>query len=164
MSTVDDLLALKEQTQTLSLLRRLADVPADTPIRIIGKIEEEKRVGKVLMWPAEGTWNVYFVGYHVQQDESTSNVPTRFYRAYPIAGGDLDVLKLDIAIVQQAVLSGVAEAEAIRKVKKALEYIDGTEKRLLAAEDRFREGYPAKVAECARARAEMMPLREILRG
>ena len=164
MSTVDDLLDAVERTQTIAFLRRLGETPGSIPVRIIGKIEEAARNGRVIMWPKDHGWEVWFVGYHIKTDESTSNVPTNFYRAYPISGEDLSQLKLDTATIQQAILAGVSESESAKKIAKALEQIKAAEDRLLSAEDRFRDGQPDKARECARARAELMPVRAILQG
>ena len=55
--------------------------------------------------------------------------------------------------------------DAARRVKEALEYIRDTEARLLRRENSLREiGMQEQVAKYAYARAELMPIRMILRG
>jgi hypothetical protein len=57
------------------------------------------------------------------------------------------------------------EGDAARRVESALAYIQETEERLLRTEDRMRLlGMPEKVTKYAWARAELMPVRAILRG
>jgi hypothetical protein len=59
----------------------------------------------------------------------------------------------------------VNENDAAKGVESALAYIEETEARLLRTEDRMRAlGMPEQVRQYARARAELMPVRAILRG
>ena len=59
----------------------------------------------------------------------------------------------------------VNQSNAGQRVELALAYIRETEERLLRTEDRMRErGMPDQVRQFARVRAELMPVRAILRG
>jgi len=150
-----------DQVDQVMFLRRLAETSGDAVIRVIGQLEDEHKCGKVLLWVTGQDWNVWFVGYYL---EKIDDVETRIYKAKRVDPKDLATFKFDPAVVEAAVKVAVAEVEAKRVIAKALQEIAATESRLIEAEDRFRNhDQHAKAAGCARARAELMPIRDILK-
>lgn len=156
--TIESFLANITESHTSQFLQLLIDTPVDIPLRVIGVVENERHYGKLLLWPAENTWNVWFVGYKKE------DIP-RKYLARPVDATDLVYLRPNYSAFEHEIGAKVVDSEAHRRIEKALKEIGASEERLRKAEDRFRaQNEGEKVRGVARARAELMPIRKILLG